>query len=448
MQRHHVASGSFYHGKKQATLLNACLGTCVGVAIFDTEADVGGLIHLLLPEPTSLESTFQPEKYASNGLPLFLEALYAAGASKANLRAWIAGGALVGPVMQRDLDLDIGGRTAEVVRNILEGAGIAIAHVETGGFFACTLSLDMQTWACTITPIGVERSLQTHKIVTLTEAETLTAIDGVQPIPQVALKIMRLMGDEDFDVTQVAEQVRKDQVISALTLKICNSAIFARQRRIDSLDHALVYLGRDLFLKLVITATISDLYESRQAGYSLCKGGLFHHAVGTATIAEKVAAVTGLVQPALAYTGGLLHDIGKVVLDQHVATAFPLFYRQTHDQVTSFMATEKEMFGLTHCETGLRLAQNWSFPDSLSTVIAHHHYPEAAAEHSQLTHIVYLADLLMSRFHTGLEIERINTEALSSRLAAINLPAERFQEIVDLIPSSVFETDNGSELRE
>jgi len=448
MQRHHVASGTFYHGEKQATLLNACLGTCVGVAIFDSEADVGGLIHLLLPEPITLESTFQPEKYASNGLPLFLEALYAAGATKRNLRAWIAGGALVGPVMQRDLDLDIGGRTTEVVRNILNAEGIAIENVETGGFFACTLSLDMQTWACTISPIGAERSQQAHKIVTMMETETLKAIDGVQPIPQVALKILRLMGDADFDVTQVAEEVRQDQVISALTLKICNSAIFARQRRIDSLDHALVYLGRDLFLKLVITATISDLYENDQAGYSLCKGGLFHHAVGTATIAEKVADVTGLVEPALAYTGGLLHDIGKVVLDQHVATAFPLFYRQTQDQGTSFMATEKEMFGLTHCETGLRLAQNWAFPDSLSAVIAHHHYPEAAAEHGQLAHIVYLADLLMSRFHTGLEIERINTETLSSRLAAINLPAERFQEIVDLIPSSVFETDNGSELRE
>jgi putative nucleotidyltransferase with HDIG domain len=448
MQRHHVASGTFYHGKKQATILNACLGTCVGVTLFDKEADVGGLIHLLLPEPITLESTFQPEKYASNGLPLFLNALFEAGASKHNLRAWIAGGALVGPIMQRDLDLDIGGRTAEVARNILAGEGIAIEQVETGGFFACSLSLDMQTWRCAIEPIGFDRSQQAGEIATLTETETLRAIAAVQPIPQIALKILRLMSGDDFDVSRVAEEVRQDQVISALTLKICNSAIFARKRRIDSLDHALVYLGRDLFLKLVITATISGLYESSQAGYSLCKGGLFHHAVGTATIAEKIAAVTGLAEPSLAYTGGLLHDIGKVVLDQHLAKAFPLFYRQSQDHGVSFMATEKEVFGMTHCDTGYRLAQNWSFPDSLMTVIRHHHYPEAATDYTQLTHIVYLADLLMSRFHTGLEIERINTETLIGRLEAINLPPARFQEIVDLIPSSVFETENRPDLTE
>ena len=122
MQRHHVASGSYYLGKNQARLLNACLGTCVGVALFDKKAGVGGLIHLLLPEPITLESTFQPEKYASNGLPIFLNALYEAGASKEHLRAWIAGGALVGPILQRDLDFDIGGRTAEVARNILAAA--------------------------------------------------------------------------------------------------------------------------------------------------------------------------------------------------------------------------------------------------------------------------------------------------------------------------------------
>ncbi len=443
MQRHHVASGTYYHGTQQATLLSACLGTCVGVALIDEVAGVGGLIHLLLPEPMTLESTFQPEKYASNGLPLFLSVLYEAGATKQNLQAWIAGGALVGPILQRDLDLDIGGRTAEVARNLLTDAGIAIGHVETGGFFACTLSLDMQTWACTIEPIGLERSQQPDKITTLTEVETLKAIARVQPIPQVALKILRLMSDADFDVTRVAEEVRQDQVISALTLKICNSAIYARKKRIGTLEHALVYLGRDLFLRLVVTAAISDLYESSQAGYSLCKGGLFHHAVGTAAISEKIAAVTGLAEPSLAYSGGLLHDIGKVVLDQHLATAFPFFYRQAQDDGTSFMATEKEIFGMTHCDTGFHLSQNWSFPDSLATVIRHHHYPETATEYTELTHIVYLADLLMSRFHTGLELERINTGELAKRLETLNLPPSRFHEIVDLIPSSVFKTENG-----
>ena len=91
------------------------------MALFDDEAQVGGLIHLLLPEPVSRADGFQPEKYASTGFPLFLKAVCNEGASKSRLKAFIAGGALVGPLKDRDLHLDIGGRTAETVLQISQG---------------------------------------------------------------------------------------------------------------------------------------------------------------------------------------------------------------------------------------------------------------------------------------------------------------------------------------
>ena len=198
----------------------------------------------------------------------------------------------------------------------------------------------------------------------------------------------------------------------------------------------LIFMREEETLAHDVYTTLSEAYPDTAVFASI----LLSEANHTGTIAEKLAAVTGLTEPSLAYTGGLLHDIGKVVLDQHLATAFPLFYRQAQDHGTSFMATEKKIFGATHCETGSRLGQNWSFPDSLVAVIKHHHYPEAETDYSELTHIVYLADLLMSRFNTGLELERINTGSLITRLEKLNLPPSRFQDIVDLIPSNVFET--------
>ena len=76
LRKHHVASGSFYVSRNTPLILQAFLGTCVGVALYDEEAGVGGLVHLLLPEPVSETITYQPEKYASTGLPIFLRALY------------------------------------------------------------------------------------------------------------------------------------------------------------------------------------------------------------------------------------------------------------------------------------------------------------------------------------------------------------------------------------
>jgi len=157
LRHYHVAAGNYYVSNAKKLILHAYLGTCVGVALYDSEAGVGGLIHLLLPEPISQGETFCPEKYASIGFPIFLKALYDAGASPEKLKACIAGGALVGPLKNYDLDLDIGGRTVERVMQFITAEKIQIEKSETGGFFTCCLSINMQTWSCCIEPIGVDR---------------------------------------------------------------------------------------------------------------------------------------------------------------------------------------------------------------------------------------------------------------------------------------------------
>ena len=98
-----VPSGSYYVSRQEALILEAYLGTCVGVALYDEESGIGGLSHLLLPEPLSLAGSVLPEKYASTGFPMFLRALYDQGASKKNIKAVLAGGALVDPIESVDL---------------------------------------------------------------------------------------------------------------------------------------------------------------------------------------------------------------------------------------------------------------------------------------------------------------------------------------------------------
>ena len=438
--RYHIAAGSYYIDTQKPMILEAYLGTCVGVALYDPVAGVGGLIHLLLPEPMSIEGVFQPEKYASTGFPIFLEALASAGASVENMKASIAGGALVGPLEDSDLELDIGGRTADRVMQIIAAEGIRVDKLETGGFFTCKLTLDMRTWECRIDPAGFDR-LSTSADIKIPEPNEISqSAKDLQPIPQIALKVMRIVSKELYEIHDLTEEIRKDQVISARTLQLCNSVVFASRKKIESLDHALVMLGQQQLLKFVISASLNNFFNQSGMGYSLCKGGIYHHAVGTAVIAEKLAGLTGKVEPSLAYTAGLLHDIGKVVLDQYINSGFPLFYRQLNEEGKNFSEVEKQVLGTDHTEVGASLALNWSFPESLVETIRHHHNPEDAQQHDELVHIVYLADLLMSRFHSGLELERLNTAALATRLEIIGLSITKFPALVDHIPLKVLES--------
>ena len=439
-QHYHVAAGSYYVSHTKPLILQSFLGTCVGVALFDDEAQVGGLIHLLLPEPVSRAGGIQPEKYASTGFPLFLKAVCNEGASKSRLKAFIAGGALVGPLKDRDLNLDIGGRTAETVLQYLKAENIKVEKSETGGFFTCSMNLNLLNGQCSIQPAPTDPVSTIGEIHFSSAAEIEQAMEAIQPIPQVALKILRLIDSEEYEIKALAEEIRKDQVISARTIKLCNSVAFAGNNRVESLDQALVLLGLRLLVKLVISVSVNEFFSHSGLGYSLCKGGLYHHAVGTAIIAEKLADYTGSVEPGLAYTAGLLHDIGKVVLDQSIASAYPLFYRKLFEEENNFSEVEKEILGIDHTQVGSKLARKWSFPESLIEIIRNHHEPEKATRHLELAHVVYLADLLMCRFHSGLELERLNTQSLASRMETIGLSIDKFADMVDLIPVGVFES--------
>jgi putative nucleotidyltransferase with HDIG domain len=152
-----------------------------------------------------------------------------------------------------------------------------------------------------------------------------------------------------------------------------------------------------------------------------------------------LANLTGKVPPGIAYTAGLLHDIGKVVLDQYMAPVFPLFYRRTHLDGVALTKVEQEALGLDHSEAGRRLAERWSLPENLIDAISHHHEPEQGSGESELTHLVYLADLITSRFLAGQELERMDTNGLALRLRKAGITPEQFSGIIDRIPLGIFQ---------
>ncbi len=247
----HVASGSYKvrRGKKQ--LIEAYLGTCVGVTLCDRHANVGGLIHLLLPEPTGMTPFQQPEIYATLGLPIFIQALCDAGAGKERLEACVAGGALVGPLSNQDLNLDIGGRTFEIVERIFKQEGIPILKAETGGFFTCCLSLNLRTWESNIEPLSIpamDPAEDEFKRPTYKEIEI--AMEHVRPIPQIALKIIRMTNDYRHSLLDISKEFRQDQILSAKVIRMCNSPFFRTRKKIDSIDRALVLLGEKRLLQL------------------------------------------------------------------------------------------------------------------------------------------------------------------------------------------------------
>jgi len=435
-----VSTGSYQISARTEGTLDAILASCVGISIYDPEAEVGGLIHLLLPEPVNPSGSRNPEKYASTGLPLFLKALCEQGASTDRMKASVAGGALVEPLSELDLILDIGGRTADIAEKILESEGIKVKRSETGGVLGCRMSLDLNTWGTSVEPLGVLEDDSHVEHIKIPGAEELDRrIESVKPIPQVALKLIRMINDAQYEVKDMAVEVSKDQVLCAKVLRMCNSVFFGLKKRVDSIDRAIILLGDKRFLRLAVSASLEDIFPER-GGYSLCKGGIYYHAVGMAMLLEKLAKSYGGISTGIAYTAGLLHDIGKVVLDQFLGPFLPLFYRRMNGEGTALVRLEKDSFGFDHGEAGLRLAEQWKLPGNLRDAIGHHHSPEKAEEARDLAELVYLGELISSKVLPGNDLEHLDKGGLERRLKAIGIDQDGFSRAIDLVPDELFQT--------
>jgi putative nucleotidyltransferase with HDIG domain len=414
-------------------IFEALLLTCVGVAVYDKTAGVGGLCHILLPDPPEPENSWQPKSYASSCLALFVDDLLKSGAKLSRLEAVVAGGALGIPFSQYDLQLDIGGRTCECVYRFLKRHAIPVKISETGGCFGMKICVNTATWQVRI--MQFFRSEDCLKPISKPSPPQIReAIINAKPIPQITIKLIRLMHTGNYDMHEIAEEVCLDQVLSAKVISYCNAAFVSPQRKIDSIERATLVLGEIRLLEIVISTSLRDFFEKQGGGYSLIRGGLFKHSLAVAHLTKVIARKIPRLDAQTAYTAGLLHDIGKIVLDQYVAETRPMFYCSQRESVADLISIEREAFATDHQKIGGELAAIWNLPENLGEAARLHHYPERAMINPELVHAVYIADLLASWFMAGVEIEIINTANLGERLGRIGLDVAVIPEIVGSAP--------------
>ncbi len=233
----------------------------------------------------------------------------------------------------------------------------------------------------------------------------------------------------------MSQEIERDQVLSAKVIHFCNSAMLGARKQFDSIDQCLVFLGETSLLEMVVSAAIRSFFSDRKGGYALMRGGLFSHALAVAHIAKTISRFRQQEDNGNVYTAGLLHDIGKVVLDAFFVMIKPLFYQHINDAGYDFLRLEREALGIDHQQIGGLLAEKWLLPENLREIIALHHTPElAASENKELIHTVALADLLATRFLAGVEREKIPSGSLADHLQFLRLEPADLPLIIDRVP--------------
>ncbi|MFN8178748.1 MAG: HDOD domain-containing protein [bacterium] len=204
----------------------------------------------------------------------------------------------------------------------------------------------------------------------------LASLDNLPTLPAVAMEVIHLSRNANATASDFEEILRRDQALTARVLRLVNSPFFGLRSRVTSIPQAIVVLGLRTLRSVVLAAQTSHLLDRQLGPYGLAEGGMWKHSMACATLTGTVA--RGLHLPPdvreEVFVGGLLHDVGKIILAPHIASAqqeFDGVIGRTRDVVRA----ETETFGMSHPEVGGKMGRKWGLSATLVELIEEHHHP-------------------------------------------------------------------------
>lgn len=249
-------------------------------------------------------------------------------------------------------------------------------------------------------------------------------IDGVHhlpPSPRLLIKLLEVSKQPDKDIHEIVKLISHDPSFTAEILKRCNSAYFGTEKPVEDMFEAVSRLGLQEIYNVVLAMFAATALLRPEKGGTMHVELLWRHSVAVAVAAGVLAQAVGESQPA-AFTAGLLHDAGKVVM----VSASKVRYTEAMENAGRFkrsmIVAEKEVFGFDHAEAGARLLTRWQLPPNIVAAVRHHHDPTAAEPFTRLAATVHLANLIAHATGEKLTGElKLNADLLNQDLLQLDL---------------------------
>lgn len=252
----------------------------------------------------------------------------------------------------------------------------------------------------------------------------LKNIEKLPTLSGVSMKIVEVANNPKSAADDLSRIIMSDQSLSAKVLRLVNSAYYGVRNKVGSVKQAIVILGFNTIKSLALSTAIMDKFSTTGTIDGFSRGEFWKHSLGVA-ITNKILArriVKSRDAEENYFMAGLLHDIGKVVLDQYFNDDFRNVLAHMNMTGLSFYKAEMEINGLTHAEIGGMLAGHWQMPEELVAPIRFHHTPENHSEHGAMIAATHFADILVKTKGFGSGGDRDISGLSESVVAGLCIP--------------------------
>lgn len=261
--------------------------------------------------------------------------------------------------------------------------------------------------------------------------ELVAKVKNLPPVPNAALRLIGLLDKADTENDDIVQAIRFDNVLTAKLLRACNSPYFGFSEPISSVDQAVLVLGHQQILHIVLTLAFGSTMAVPLPGYAGESSALWQHSLTTAMAAEVVANA-GLdinVESSVAFTAGLLHDFGKLVMGQVIdGPQLDAIRGRVAEAGLSRAAAEHEILGTDHAEVGACLLKSWNLPEEVVEAVANHHRPTLEPR-PLLSAVVQVANCAAHRAAAA-PGENVPVAVVDERVAAaLGITAEKMEQM-------------------
>jgi len=253
--------------------------------------------------------------------------------------------------------------------------------------------------------------------------DIVSKLQDLPSLPAVVMELLSSIDQEDVDISVLAKKVSHDQALTAKTLRLANSSLYGLQVKVTTIQQAITFLGFQTTRNLITAAAVTGCFAQGQ-----CPGfddkAFWRHSIASAACCKVLARRMRFNQD-YAFTAGLLHDIGRLVLVSSFTAQYQqvMEYRKANDCYVR--EAEQAVMGVDHVVAGMALAEHWNFSDTMKMAISYHHDPDAPGA-GLLATIVHVANAIVHALDIAGEEDDLVPAVSSAAWTALGLNEEAY----------------------
>lgn len=252
----------------------------------------------------------------------------------------------------------------------------------------------------------------------------LDTLEELPSLPIVVRQVWKVINSHNSSMGQISTIIAKDQALAAKTVRLVNSAYYGMREPVSSIKKAIIILGLNTVCNLMTGLSIIKLFNDKKQTFDYTN--FWKDSLLSAVLAEQIAKIE---KPDIAddcFMAALIHDVGTLVFDQFFHDDYYTIFNKSKGNLIHILHNEKNSFGVTHCNAGGLLCNNWNMPEIITLAVDNHHInPQRITlenpRYETVVKIVILSDMLVQLKDSPDSVKKLRMSMFGLKLSNENL---------------------------